>query len=361
MPQHACGTIRNVKKKYISLSFFLCCAFIPVSANAATADEIRTQIEYFVGQIALLQQKLASLGKCADDVEFAKRERATNSTYHTDYCGQEIAMLLECPYNRSYKIGLGPCESKILGERGWISPGTATVTPTCPNFYRSLSRGSRGSDVTELQRFLIAQNLLAADSATGFFGELTESAVRRWQAANGVVASGDVATTGFGAVGSRTRAAIAQRCHTDTSTSVHPVDLGKFEITLPLHWKYVPLQGIDSFVGRLEGDGITLTFDYGAYGGIPSVQERVKGPQSYTISRETLSTGYYTAEVMIPKVPGVGEIGTYIFIRDGCNHSGICKAGGPDGELGLRVSGVDVPPGDQETVLKIVRSIHIKE
>ncbi|MEK7068913.1 MAG: fibronectin type III domain-containing protein, partial [Patescibacteria group bacterium] len=39
----------------------------------------------------------------------------------------------------------------------------------------------RGDEVTSLQRFLISQNLLSADSATGFFGKLTRAAVKRFQ------------------------------------------------------------------------------------------------------------------------------------------------------------------------------------
>ncbi|MEK7155869.1 MAG: peptidoglycan-binding domain-containing protein, partial [Patescibacteria group bacterium] len=71
----------------------------------------------------------------------------------------------------------------------------------CPNLYRNLSFGSRGNDVTELQTFLIAQGDLAAGNNTGYFGRMTESAVKSWQAKNGVVSSGTAATTGYGAVG----------------------------------------------------------------------------------------------------------------------------------------------------------------
>ncbi len=79
----------------------------------------------------------------------------------------------------------------------------------CPAISRRLSLGSRGAEVTNLQQFLISQNLLASDSATGFFGRLTQAAVQEWQASNGVVSSGTPSTTGFGAVGPKTRAALA--------------------------------------------------------------------------------------------------------------------------------------------------------
>ena len=84
--------------------------------------------------------------------------------------------------------------------------------PTCPNLARNLSFGSRGQDVTELQTFLIAEGDLAAGNNTGYFGRMTEAAVKSWQAKNGVVSSGTPSTTGFGAVGPRTRAKIASLC-----------------------------------------------------------------------------------------------------------------------------------------------------
>ncbi len=92
------------------------------------------------------------------------------------------------------------------------SASAANGAVSCPNLTRNLSRGSSGNDVTILQQFLISQNLLAADSATGFFGAMTEVAVKQWQVKNGVVSSGTPETTGYGAVGSKTRTALA-RCN----------------------------------------------------------------------------------------------------------------------------------------------------
>lgn len=82
----------------------------------------------------------------------------------------------------------------------------------CPNLYRNLSFGSRGSDVIELQNFLIAQGDLEYGNNTGYFGRMTEAAVKNWQAKNGVVSSGTPSTTGYDAVGPRTRAKIASVC-----------------------------------------------------------------------------------------------------------------------------------------------------
>jgi hypothetical protein len=81
----------------------------------------------------------------------------------------------------------------------------------CPAVTRLLQFGMTGADVSGLQSFLITEGLLTNDSATGFFGKLTEAAVQAWQKTKEIVTEGDPATTGFGAVGPKTRAAL-QNC-----------------------------------------------------------------------------------------------------------------------------------------------------
>ena len=161
----------DMKKQYLVASFIISTLFVPLLASAATADEIRAQIQSLLSQITALQAQLNNL---------------TTSTIST-------------PSN------------------------------SCPNLYRALSRGSRGSDVISLQQFLIAQGLLSNDLATGFFGSMTEAATQRWQAQNSVVSYGDVNTTGYGVIGIRTRAAIAAKCGTTPvlpSGSLCPVVTG---------------------------------------------------------------------------------------------------------------------------------------
>ena len=89
---------------------------------------------------------------------------------------------------------------------------STTSAATCPTSSRSLSRSASGTDVTALQQFLITQGVLSADSATGYFGPLTERGVQTLQKARNIATSGTAATTGFGFVGKRTQAAIAALC-----------------------------------------------------------------------------------------------------------------------------------------------------
>ena len=65
---------------------------------------------------------------------------------------------------------------------------------------------------------------IAKPSRCGFgdrrFGKLTEAAVQQWQSSHGLVSSGTAATTGYGAVGPKTRAAIASACSGVSSPSM---------------------------------------------------------------------------------------------------------------------------------------------
>src|SRR3989344_5421531 len=55
--------------------------------------------------------------------------------------------------------------------------GAVTGGQALSNFNTNLTIGSRGTDVSALQSYLVAN---------GYFGSLTKAAVARWQAANGV-------------------------------------------------------------------------------------------------------------------------------------------------------------------------------
>lgn len=78
------------------------------------------------------------------------------------------------------------------------------------NLYSDQSDSTTNGEVTRLQQFLAQDSsIYPAGLITGFFGPMTEAAVQRWQARNGVVSSGSADTTGYGYVGPRTRGAMA--------------------------------------------------------------------------------------------------------------------------------------------------------
>lgn len=72
---------------------------------------------------------------------------------------------------------------------------------------RSLYLGLSGSDVKLLQSLLITKGLLPSGKNTGYFGPLTQAAVRSFQCTQGIVCSGSEAN-GYGVVGPATRNAL---------------------------------------------------------------------------------------------------------------------------------------------------------
>ncbi len=71
----------------------------------------------------------------------------------------------------------------------------------------SLDVGSTGTQVRELQTYLATNaSIYPQGLVTGYFGALTQAAVQRFQAAQGLVSSGTPATTGYGRVGPITMA-----------------------------------------------------------------------------------------------------------------------------------------------------------
>ncbi len=70
-----------------------------------------------------------------------------------------------------------------------------------------------GGDVTKLQKFLTNQYANFFDKyVTGYFGPVTEAAVKQWQSEHGLVSKGDANSTGWGYIGPKSRAALAQGC-----------------------------------------------------------------------------------------------------------------------------------------------------
>ncbi|MBI2035350.1 MAG: peptidoglycan-binding protein [Candidatus Liptonbacteria bacterium] len=97
------------------------------------------------------------------------------------------------------------------------SPAAATCLNLTKNLYFGLSDAATSEEVTKLQRYLAADPTLYPEGlVTGYFGSLTQTAVRRFQARNGIVSSGSPATTGYGVLGPKTRAAILLKCQNDS-------------------------------------------------------------------------------------------------------------------------------------------------
>lgn len=92
------------------------------------------------------------------------------------------------------------------------SGSTTTASGSCPNLTRNLRRGSAGTDVSALQRFLMKDPSIYSSGVVGVYGAATELGVKRFQIKYGIVSGGTPSTTGFGAVGAKTRSVIASLC-----------------------------------------------------------------------------------------------------------------------------------------------------
>ncbi len=141
---------------------------------------------------------------------------------------------------------------------------TAAGTPAgCPLIGRILGLGSTGEDVTRLQQFLAQdRNIYPEGMVTGYYGSLTENAVRRWQIAYNIVSSGTPGTTGFGQVGPRTAAAMSLQCSTGGGGG-NPAVGGFIRVT-PISGQ-APLQvTIDATVNTVTScSGAVYMVDYG--------------------------------------------------------------------------------------------------
>ncbi len=65
--------------------------------------------------------------------------------------------------------------------------------------------GSSGPQVDTLQSILVTDGYLAPQYVTGYYGSITEQAVEAFQTKEGIVSYGTPSTTGYGAVGPKTR------------------------------------------------------------------------------------------------------------------------------------------------------------
>ena len=188
----------------------------------------------------------------------------------------------------------------------------------CPNLYRNLSFGSRGQDVIALQTFLIAEGDLAAGNNTGYFGRMTEAAVKSWQAKNGVVSSGTAATTGYGAVGPRTRAKIASVC-------------GGGGGTVSANFSATPTSGAAPFGVSFSGSvPITLFGYYLQYGdGTTNSIECNPGSNSrctFNFSHIYTNVGTYTVKLTEAAKPPVATLATVTITVTGATSNLSCTS-----------------------------------
>ena len=92
-----------------------------------------------------------------------------------------------------------------------VVSSTPTQTPTVSGsltpvlLTRNLYIGQTGNDVVSLQNYLIGTGYLASGNNTGYFGLLTQTAIKNFQCDKTIICTGDEASTGWGQTGPTTR------------------------------------------------------------------------------------------------------------------------------------------------------------
>lgn len=123
-----------------------------------------------------------------------------------------------------------PAASSTADRAGHLlDAGEIKGSAACTLFARTLTRGTRGEDVAQLQEFLRKSGDFPEATTTDYFGPITERALQAWQARIGVVASGSAETTGFGSFGPKTRAELAARCEEERKEAEH-MDKSSFRV-----------------------------------------------------------------------------------------------------------------------------------
>lgn len=102
------------------------------------------------------------------------------------------------------------------------------------------------------------------------------------------------------------------------SEAAAQLDAGPFSISAPLGWEFHQRTGVDSYVGKLVGNGVTLTFDFGRY----SAELRNAKKPAYSVAKKSI--GGRTAKVVRPRTPGNGVTGMYVRLD---RHDALCLWG----------------------------------
>ena len=105
-------------------------------------------------------------------------------------------------------------ENNVRGSRPNLpeqASARAHHVQKCLELSRVLRQGASGKEVEDLQQFLKEEGHFDFDQITGYFGPVTERALQRFQAAEGIVSQGNPQSTGYGQAGPRTLAQIAKK------------------------------------------------------------------------------------------------------------------------------------------------------
>jgi peptidoglycan hydrolase-like protein with peptidoglycan-binding domain len=133
-----------------------------------------------------------------------------------------------------------------------VNPASEPPAASFSGITTNLRRGMQHAQIQLLQTLLALDPILYPERlVTGFFGELTEKAVQRFQARHNIVAEGTPATTGYGAVGPQTRAKLSEVFSvsaSNTSSTSAATSTSFFTRTLSLLYEGVDVKKLQEFL-----------------------------------------------------------------------------------------------------------------
>lgn len=191
-------------------------------ASAASLADLQAQLQSLLAQIASLQSQQQVNGSWAIGSAFSATSTpgvapdsckvwydGCNTCTRTTPGGPLACTTVQCIWNA------GSSCKEYFDTTGSGSGGAPRI---CSFPYYRMAYGANGSTVSALQEFLQSEGVLSAN-ATGYFGALTQAALQKWQANQGIVSSGSAGTTGWGTVGPATWRALQARCNPPTPTA----------------------------------------------------------------------------------------------------------------------------------------------
>lgn len=164
-----------MKKSVYYLSFIGVCVIaittlVPFTFGQTTISDIQRSIQQKEQEILILQEQLKAL---RETLSKAQKDQSTQLSTAT-----------------------GGSPSGLVLMREYAA------------FTRAIGYGSTGEDVKSLQLILNELGYYPEAVFSGYFGEMSVTALKRFQSAKGIVSSGDASTTGYGMLGPSTRKAI---------------------------------------------------------------------------------------------------------------------------------------------------------
>ena len=133
-------------------------------------------------------------------------------------------------------------------------------------------------------------------------------------------------------------------------------DFPSFTIMIPPGWQTTDLQGIDTLVGRISGDGIVLQYDFGGYAGVPyephsQMREHRHDPPHVIWEERVGNKLFWLVRPVSPEQNPSAVTGVFAFLPVGATDR-------PRATMSVAAYGLD---GDQqELVLAMLRTIELE-